>query len=414
MTSADVTRRTCSLGARDLYTGLCSKVFVETTVKAIIRPKGASYGVIYAKYNNTMFTKAPFYADDEVIHAGKYYHIDTVEEEWRLNVFEFYQCSLTLMEPHVDRPATSGVWHTDSEAITTDVALRQKHWIEEYIVAPGAMAVMLGEPDYQLKREFVDNDLDGIAFISAADGKPVSGIDKKPYAFEESAVINLRCTDKAAITGRNLIEKFEQAIKHVATDHPLGSVRQLTVVRHPEPDDKGGIRIYRTEIQLRYKRANDDYTPTTPSLTYSTIAGGPYTFIFPNVTNITLPNINNDVYLLMPSRLGNYPQALGSESMELQLTCDLDMEPHDLTWLRPQTATPKTDAVNFQVFLDIMHSAAQTEPYMILTLDWGWFNVRLTKMEPGYDGNANTITLTFKEYNDTEADTNYKTRWGIP
>jgi hypothetical protein len=50
---------------------------------------------------------------------------------------------------------------------------------------------------------------------------------------------------------------------------------------------------------------------------------------------------------------------------------------------------------------------------MILTLDWGSFNVRLTRMEPALDGENNHITLTFKEYNDTEANTNYKTRWGI-
>jgi hypothetical protein len=414
LTSADVTRRTFSLGARDADTGICLPVYTETTVKALLRPKGASYGGIYAKYNNTMFTKAPFYVDDEVIHVGTYYHVDTVEEEWKGDVFEFYQCGLTKIDPHYNRTAAAGTFHLDTQSITTDVAQRQKHWIDEYLAAFGGTAVvMLGEPDYLFKREFIDNDLDAIACVTASDGKPVSGIDKKPYAFEESALIKLRTTDKSGIVGRTLIEKFEQAIRHVATDHPLGSIRQLSVIRHPDPDDKGGCRIYQTDIQLRYKRANDDYLPTVPSLTYSTIAGGPYTFIFPNCLKISLPNINNDLFMQMPGRLGNIPQALGSESMELQLTCDLDMEPHGLTWKRSQTGV-KTDSVNFQVFLDIMHSAAQSEPYMILTLDWGSFNVRLTKMEPGYDGDANTMTLTFKEYNDTEADTNYKTRWGIP
>jgi hypothetical protein len=411
MTSADVTRRTCSLGARDTYTGLCSKVFVETTVPAIIRPKGASYGGIYAKYNHTMFTKAPFYADDEVIHAGKYYHIDTVEEEWRLDVFEFYQCSLTLMDPHVDRPATSGVWHTDSEAITTDVALRQKHWIEEYIVAPGAMAVILGEPDYQLKREFVDNDLDGIAFISAADGKPVSGIDKKPYAFEESAVINLRCTDKAAITGRNLIEKFEQAIKHVATDHPLGSVRQLTVVRHPEPDDKGGIRIYRTEIALKYVRANDDYPGSTGTLTYGS-GGTAGTFTFPNIIDYDNPFGNRDNFADMPGRQGDYPFLLGAKSDTLTLICNLDMEPHDLTWMRPQTSTPKTDSVKWQVFKDIVGNGAVSEAAQVLTVAGESHAVRLKgKLHLSPDNSI--ITLYFTEYNPTPASSNYKTRHGI-
>jgi hypothetical protein len=414
MTSADVTRRTFSLGARDADTGICLPVYTETTVKALLRPKGASYGGIYAKYNLTMFTKAPFYVDDEVVHAGKYYHVDTVEEEWRADVFEFYQCGLTLSDPHYDRTAAAGTFHLDTQSVTTDVAQRQKHWIDEYLAAFGGDAVvMLGEPDYTFKREFIDNDLDAIACITTSDGKPIHGIDKKPYAFDESALIKLRTTDKAGVVGRSLLEKFEQAIKHVASDHPLGSIRQLTVVRHPDPDDKGGCRIYQTDIQLRYKRANDDYLPTTPSLTYSTISGGPYTYIFPNVLKVSLPNINSDVFIQIPGRLGNIPQSLGSESMEIQLTCDLDIEPHNLTWKREQTTTPKTDTCNFQVFLDIMHSAAQSEPYMILTLDWGSFNVRLIRIEPDYTGETNNITLTFKEYNSTAANTNYKTRWGI-
>jgi hypothetical protein len=421
LTSADVTRRTLSLGARDIYAGQCAKVFTETTVKALIRPKGASYGGIYAKYNNTMFTKAPFYVDDEVIHAGTYYHVDTVEEEWKADVFEFYQCGLSLVDPHVDRDATSGTWHMDTLSIVTDVAYRQKSWLDTYLGAIGAdVLVMIGEPDYQLKREFIDNDFDAIAFITSTDSKPIYGTDNKPYAFDESANIKIRTINKSGIDGRNLLEHFEQAIRTVATDHPLGSIRQLTMARHPEPDDKGGCRIYQTDISIMYERANCGYLGSDVTLTYSTITGGPYIYTLPNVLKVTVPNINNDLFMQIPGRLGNIPQSLGSESMEIQVTCDLNMEPWNgtntdthLSWKRPQTTGTKTDAVNFQVFLDIMHSAAQSQPYLILNLVWGAFYARLIRMEPDYSGETNNITLSFKEYNNTEANTSYKTRWGI-
>jgi hypothetical protein len=411
MTSADVTRRTLSLGARDAYTGWCSKVFTETTVKALLRPKGASYGGIYAKYSLTMFTKAPFYVDDEVVHAGKYYHVDTVEEEWRADVFEFYQCGLTLSDPHYDRTAAAGTFHLDTQSVTTDVAQRQKHWIDEYLAAFGGDAVvMLGEPDYLFKREFIDNDLDAIACITVADGKPIHGIDKKPYAFDESALIKLRTTDKAGVVGRSLLEKFEQAIKHVATDHPLGSIRQLTVVRHPDPDDKGGCRIYQTDIQLRYLRANDDYPGTTDTLTYGS-GGGAGTFTFPNIIDYDNPFGNRDNFADMPGRQGDYPFLLGAKSDTITIMCNLDMEPHGLTWKRSQTGA-KTDSVNWQVFKDIVGNGGVSETSQVLTVAGESHAVRLKgKLHLSPDNSI--ITLYFTEYNPTPASTNYKTRHGI-
>jgi hypothetical protein len=88
------------------------------------------------------------------------------------------------------------------------------------------------------------------------------------------------------------------------------------------------------------------------------------------------------------------------------------MEHTNLTWKRSQTGA-KTDQSNWQVFQDIIHEGADTEAYQTLTLEWGSFKVRLTDMQLGQDGNKGHLTLTFKEYNSTAANTAYKTRWGI-
>jgi hypothetical protein len=114
----------------------------------------------------------------------------------------------------------------------------------------------------------------------------------------------------------------------------------------------------------------------------------------------------------MPGRLGSYPQALGSKSLEVELTCDLDLNPDNLTWKRAQAAA-KTDQSNWQVFQDIIHEGADSEAYQTLTLEWGSFPVRLTDMQMGQDENQSHLTLTFIEYNASAANTDYRHRWTI-
>jgi hypothetical protein len=423
MSSASVTRRALSFGAQDSITGWFSKVYTDTTIKGSMQPQGASVSFLpcgnYAKYPHTFFTEYVVHEGDQIVDADlAVYELNTVVKWSWNNKFSHYQCE-AVKQDYANRDATSGTWHLDSDSLTTDPRSRHKVYLDTYLTPAnisGDYLTCFDGADYPSKYLFLATlgvDTDAVISIGKEAATPLLDYNHKAYAFVESALINIYAVNKVGITATNLVEQIEQEIRHVITDHPIGSIRSIQATKHTPIDLGNKTYLWNTTVTIKYTRANDEYVPTLPSLTYSTIAGGPYTYIFPNVLKCTLPNINNDVFLQIPGRLGNIPQALGSESMELQLTCDLDMEHANLTWKRSQTGA-KTDVCNFQVFLDIMHSAAQSQPYMVLTLDWGSFNARLTRIDPAYDGENNHITLTFKEYNDTEANTNYKTRWGIP
>jgi hypothetical protein len=426
LSSADVTRRALSFGAQDTYTGWYDKDYTESTIKGSMQPQGSSMMGLpcgnYTKYPNTFFTEYVVHEGDVIVDANlKKYELLTVTPWSWLDQFSHYVCEAALRDED-DRDATSGTWHTDSDSLTTDPRHRTKVYLDTYLT-PGNIAgthiTCFDGADYHLKYLFnaalgVDTDL--VLSIGEESTVTEDTIYDLPYKDTVSIPITLYAVNKTGITATNLIEQAEKEIQLVLDEHPLGigstSKRSLSSSKPSRVDLGNGTYLWQKVVTIKYERSNDDHVPTLPTLTYSTIAGGPYTFIFPNVIKCTLPNINNDLFMQIPGRLGNIPQSLGSESMEIQLTCDLSMEHTNLTWKRSQTGA-KTDAVNFQVFLDIMHSAAQTQPYMILTLDWGSFNVRLTRMEPSFDGESSHITFTFKEYNDTEADSNYKTRWGI-
>jgi hypothetical protein len=426
MSSASVTRRALSFGAQDSITGWYAKVYTDTTIKGSMQPQGSAVSFLpcgnYAKYPHTFFTEYVVHEGDLIKDSYNIeFELNTVVSWSWLNKFSHYLCE-AVQNTFDNRDATSGTWHLDSDSLTTDPRSRTKIYLDTYLTPAnidGDYITCFDGADYPIKYLFnaalgVDTDL--VLSIGEESTVTEDTIYDLPYKDTVSIPITLYAVNKTGITATNLIEQAEREIQKVLVDHALSigstSKRSLSSSKPNRIDLGNGSYLWSKVVTIKYERSNDDHVPTKPSLTYSTIAGGPYTYIFPNVIKITYPNINNDLFMQIPGRLGNIPQSLGSESMEIQLTCDLDMEHTNLTWKRSQTGA-KTDAVNFQVFLDIMHSAAQTQPYMILTLDWGSFNARLTRMEPAIDGTKGHITLTFKEYNDTEANTNYKTRWGI-
>jgi hypothetical protein len=423
MSSADVTRRELSFGSQDSTTGWYALNYALSTIKGSMQPQGAALMGLpcgsYSKYPHTFFTEYLVHEGDQIefpIGSLNYYTLNTVTEWWCLDKFSHRVCEAVKQQFPL-RDDTSGTWHLDSDLLTTDSRSRHKVYLDGYLSLPGIDYITCFDgADYPIKYLFNDDlgvDTDLVISIGKEPATALTDYNHSTYAFVESVPINIYAVNKTGLTATNLVEQAEQEIRHIITDHPLGSIRSIQTIKHT-PIDLGNCNyLWNTTITIKYTRANDDYVPTLPSLTWGPSASPTGTFIFPNCTKITLPNANNDIFTKIPGRIGERLQRLGAKSLEIQLTCNLDMEHSDLSWKRPQTTTPKTDAVNFQVFLDIMHNAL-SEEYQTLTLDWGSFQVRLTDMQPNLDGDENSITLTFKEYvSANAASLTYQQRFGI-
>jgi hypothetical protein len=110
-------------------------------------------------------------------------------------------------------------------------------------------------------------------------------------------------------------------------------------------------------------------------------------------------------------------QGLGSGPLEIETVHDLDFEPAALTWKRPQTTTPKTDSINYEVFLDILHNSTDSDqPYQTLTLSATGpaLKVRLVSMTPNLEADGNKVTCLWREYRTTSASSeSYETRFGL-
>jgi hypothetical protein len=423
LTSADVTRNELSFGARDTIMGWYTKVYTATTIKGSMQPQGAAITGLpcgfYAKYPHTFFTEYVVHEGDQIVDVGLVkYELNTVVKWMWLDQFSHYTCEAVKID-YEDRDATSGTWHLDSDSLTTDPRSRTKIYLDTYLT-PGNIAgdyiTCFDGADYNIKYLFENAlgiDIDLVMSIGEEQAVTEDTIYDLPYKDVVTVPITLYAVNKTGITATNLIEQAEKEIQKVLVDHALNigttSKRSLSSSKPNRIDLGNGTYLWQKVVTIKYERSNDDHVPTLPTITWGAAAG---TFIFPNVINKVERYVNNDVYMDMPGRLGSYPQALGSKSLEVELTCDLDMEHTNLTWKRSQTGA-KTDASNIQVFQDIIHEGADSEAYQTLTLEWGSFKVRLTDMQRGQDGNQGHLTLTFMEYNSTAANTAYKTRWGI-
>jgi hypothetical protein len=419
MSSADVTRRELSFGAQDTITGWYTKVYTDTIIKGSMQPQGAAIAGLpcgfYAKYPHTFFT-------EYVVHEGDLikdvylveYELHTVVPWMWLDQFSHYTCEAVKLEVP-KRGATSGTWHTDADTLTTDPRSRHKIYLDTYLAVSPDIITCFDGADYPIKYLFdtaLGVDVDCVVSIGKDNASSLLDYLHKIYGFIESVPITVYGL------AANEVESVEQSIRHVFTDYPIvdgRTVRSIQSVKHAPIDLGAKNLLWSTTVTVKYLRANDEYLPTLPTLTWGSAAG---TFVFPNVINKVERYVNNDVYMDMPGRLGSYPQALGSKSLEVELTCDLDLNPDNLTWKRSaaapwQSGAVKSDVSNYQVFQDIIHEGADSEAYQTLTLEWGSFKVRLTDMQLGQDGVQSHLTLTFKEYNSTAANTAYKTRWGI-
>jgi hypothetical protein len=128
-----------------------------------------------------------------------------------------------------------------------------------------------------------------------------------------------------------------------------------------------------------------------------------------------------DVEIQIPSMSGNLTQALGSGLMEINMKCDLDMQPWstaasdtNISWKRPQTNGTKTDYNNIDALVELQN-------YMGINTAWTWldlgapamqFKARLIEIQPDYS-NPSVITLKWREYrHGSAASESYSERYG--
>jgi hypothetical protein len=119
-------------------------------------------------------------------------------------------------------------------------------------------------------------------------------------------------------------------------------------------------------------------------------------YILPNMTKMQPPLLSSDVPLSMPGRLGSVDQTFGTNSAEVTMTCDIDMEHSDLTWKRPQTiAPPKNDYNNTDVLYETLHNCAGGRDWLSQNIQYPWvwldlgdpdwqFKARLIEVEADY------------------------------
>jgi len=438
----DYTLQSISFGAADTYTGWYAETYSDSTVYGCFSQRGQSRvqtpAGYYGRYDYVLVTAdAVVEADRLQDVGGNTYKIELVQKVPSSRIdfaFNWYVAYLTLTG-WATTPATSGTWHKDGDAIVSDVRYRWKYYFQSYITAANIKkdnAVTNASTHFMIEREgypiaelllYGGKNLDAVATIHLSQSTPLLGYNSssmkidKIYAYDETVEITLCAVDKSGVTAENVLEQFEEEIRHVVTDYSVGGadffVGSLRSIKSGTTQhfNLGESTLCTRKVTLNYKRFNGEYGNSGVTIAYGVARASTYTL--PNVVRISYPTLEvSDALLQIPSRIGDYTQVLGMGSMEIEVTCDLDVEDIDCTWKRPQDTTPKTDDVGFQVFLEILHNAALTWTYQTLNLNWGSFSVRLVKVQPSLQGD-NLVTLTFREYNATSASDTYTSRWGI-
>jgi hypothetical protein len=420
LTSCDVTRRELTLGARDPVTGHCAKEWAETTIKGVIRPRGASFssgGVGYiAKYPHTFFTNYVIAEGDEIKDAwNRYYQIHTVEPDGIGDSFNHYTCNAEKLEFHSDLPASYG-----TGAAVNDSRYNQKLFLDTKIDDSNLTDNAGAEVDwftcfdnipYPVSRELLPayNDMDLIFAISpsTADALLNGDMTHTAYATHEKCPVTTYVADKAGITAENLKNKAEQELRRIIGLYPLGSVRSLG---GGKPKQVGVYPIYAYEYIIDYRRSNETSTGIGLTFKYS---GSTYTFTIPNCVHFEFTPPPRNIGIGILGRITNAPQGLGAEDAILRITCDLDIAPLSVVggntnrWKRnggSQTTNSKTDFVAGQIFMEMAHNEATgAEPYQTLNVGWMEFKVKLSNDSPHFyfDGERNLVDVTFLEYSET-------------
>jgi len=276
------TLKTLTLGVQDTVTGYYAKSYANSTVTMNLAPKGQSHiqTVLgyYNKYEYSGLTGAVVHEGDQVTDFDDYtYEIKQVSyyPTKRLTAFSYVVCALTKTV-FANRPTTSGTWHLDSESLRTDPRYRHKSYLDTYLTAVnlkkdnGAFATYItcfDGADYSITQVFLTKDVDLVFSVGKEQATVKTDYLHEPYAFIESVPITVSAINKSGITAINLIEQAEQEIRHIISDHPLGSIREISNTK-PVEVDLGETKLYSSTVIVRYTRVNDDYTPTVPVISY--------------------------------------------------------------------------------------------------------------------------------------------------
>lgn len=428
MANADLTRRALTCGGRDSTTGWPSKTYSESTIKGSFDP-GTMRAIAQAAgmpLGGVPYTTSPFYTANYVARGDRVltsaydeYELTAVTPIYYLDQFVMYACTAEKVWERSDRASTSGTWHTDSDSVNTYACDRIKTWIDTYISFTAATDVtVFAGGDYPIEYEFVTSGNDLVNAIEYKGSTPVYDAYHKPYKFEETVALNCTARDNADYTAITILETYEEAIRKLATDYPtftsVYTIREITATK-PEKVNIGGKYLHQNTITIKYTRPNSDYTPSYPTVTWGPSTSATGTFTFPNVTYISPVVKVNNTRLMPPGRMGNVLQKLGMPDAMITIRCDLDMAPSALTWKRPQTTSPKTDIIDWQVFLDITFNGqyAATQTYQTLNLGWGGtMQVTLEEVTPVEGANGRELELVFYTYNSSSGSA-YKTWFGI-
>lgn len=425
MADADVTRRALTLdfASRDTTTKWAKKTYSESTIKGSFDP--AAMRFLAASGLNVPLLSSPFYTGNYVRRgdriknvASTEFTLSTVKELWRLNEFVGYVCQADRILKPADRAATSGTWHADNDSVNTDARLRTMTWLDTYVAfTAGDYEVVFSGQDYPPEYDLVEDNLDVLVTVEYIGATPVYDYQHVIYKFEENVALHCYAFDTSTLTAANLLESFEEAVREANTNHPtttyLGNIREITATKPAVHD--AGMMLWENTINIRYTRQNSDYAGSSVTVTWGPSTSASGTFTLPNVVYMSPPVKVNNTRLMPPGRMGNVLQKLGMPDYMVTIRCDLDVCPSGLTWKRPQTTTPKTDVVDWQVFLDIAFNGqyAGTQVYQTLNLGWGGtIQATLEEVTPVETADGRELELVFYCYNSV-SQTAYKTMFGI-
>lgn len=418
MTSFNVTRRALSLGTRDSITGWAAKSYTTTTIKGTFDP--ANIRMLNLPVGSFTGSGRPFLtanyvrAGDQIVHSvlGTF-TLTSAKKVVVGDEFVYYACTAEEVFNPSDRASTSGTWHTDSESVKTDPKNRLKVWVDTYISYGAATDnTVFAGLDYPLEYEFTDLSTGVLCAIDVAPAAAEYTWNHYPYKFNETVNLHIYAMDTTSLTAVNILESYEQAIRKVATDHPIGSIRKIESTK-PEKTDVGGHKyLWSQTITIKYTRYNDDMSAGSGiTITWgpSTSATGTYTW--PNITRFKLRDPSNgDVRMYIPSRSGDLLQILGARDYEIILESDTAMEPVLKTFKRPQASTPKTDTEPWQVFNEIKFDGETDSTRIYQTFNYGGGStipVRITNVDIDND----LLVVTLKRYTSADASASTYNVW---
>jgi len=285
----EVTYQPLTLGSADSITGWYATSYGSENIYMNISASGVtpvytrmSY---YGRYDYVGVTSALVYEGDKITDQNNVtYKILFVTDypSERIDKFHYKICAM-VRQDFDEQPTSSGTWHLDDAGATTDPRSRHKIYLDTYIT-PGHIRndednldarhiTCFDTPPYPLTKVFLTKDQDLVFSIGKSSVEQLTAYNKQPYAFIESVPITLYAVNKTEvftsdITATRVIEQAEQEIREILADHPLGSIRSIETVTN-EPVNLGPAILFSTTVTIRYKRVNDEYTPTDVT-TYGT------------------------------------------------------------------------------------------------------------------------------------------------